>query len=314
MPRWNRPANRPGAFDAGRIRRRLPGMRLDKGGLRLFGILGIDVFLHWSWAVVAAIEIGTRKNTYASQAWNVAEYLALFAIVLMHEFGHALACRSVGGTAERIILWPLGGVAFVAPPPRPGAVLWSIAAGPLVNLVLLPVCLGLMLTVGSVTGARSDAHQFFLALSAINLVLLAFNLLPFYPLDGGQILRALLWFFIGPLRSLRVACVVGLFGAAALAVGALYRGSTWLGILAAFGALRAWKTYQAASAPRRKGLACPGCGSAPPIAPVWVCRCGARFDAFEHGGVCPTCTALVDRVACPECQSPSPVPAWGVQG
>ena len=67
------------------------------------------------------------------------EYLALFLIVLMHEFGHALACRQVGGTANRIVLWPLGGVAYVNPPQRPGATLWSIVAGPLVNVVFLPI-------------------------------------------------------------------------------------------------------------------------------------------------------------------------------
>src|SRR5213078_4291206 len=66
----------------------------------------------------------------------------LFAIVLLHEFGHALACRQVGGRADRILLWPLGGVAFVDPPPRAGAMLWSIVAGPLVNVLLAPVTIG----------------------------------------------------------------------------------------------------------------------------------------------------------------------------
>src|SRR5438477_7968109 len=71
--------------------------------------------------------------------WGVLEYLSLFVIVLIHEFGHALACRQVGGVANRIVLWPLGGVAFVNPPRRPGAYLWSIAAGPLVNVALIPI-------------------------------------------------------------------------------------------------------------------------------------------------------------------------------
>ncbi len=79
---------------------------------------------------------------YSSVTWNVLEYLALFLIVMLHEFGHALACRQVGGTANQIVLWPLGGVAYVDPPPRPGATLWSIAAGPLVNVALLPVLFG----------------------------------------------------------------------------------------------------------------------------------------------------------------------------
>ena len=54
-------------------------------------------------------------------AWPVLEYLALFLIVLIHEFGHTLACRQVGGQANQIVLWPLGGVAYVdARGPRPG--------------------------------------------------------------------------------------------------------------------------------------------------------------------------------------------------
>src|ERR1700727_869497 len=115
----------------------------SKGSIHLFRLAGIDVFLNWSWFLVAAYEISTRKGTYSSIGWNVLEYLALFLIVLMHEFGHALACRQVGGTANRIMLWPLGGVAYVDPPQRAGATLWSIAAEPLVNVALLPVLWGL---------------------------------------------------------------------------------------------------------------------------------------------------------------------------
>lgn len=111
----------------------------SNGSIHLFSVAGIDVSLHISWFFVAAYEISIRKNYYHSPAWNVAEYLALFGIVLLHEFGHAFACRSTGGKADRIMLWPLGGVAYVQPPPRPGAFLWSIAAGPLVNVALLPV-------------------------------------------------------------------------------------------------------------------------------------------------------------------------------
>src|ERR671931_1018492 len=106
---------------------------------QLFRFAGIDVFLHGSWVFVAALEISLRGRRYPSIAWHVAEYLALFLIVTLHEFGHALACRQVGGTANKIVLWPLGGVAYVDPPPRPGATLWSIAAGPLVNVALLPI-------------------------------------------------------------------------------------------------------------------------------------------------------------------------------
>jgi len=104
----------------------MPGAR---GAIRIFRLAGIDVFLHWSWFVVAYYEIQARRGGYSSLVWNAAEYLAVFVIVTMHEFGHSLACRSVGGTANQIVLWPLGGVAYVDPPQRPGATLWSIAAG-----------------------------------------------------------------------------------------------------------------------------------------------------------------------------------------
>src|SRR5579862_1124483 len=108
------------------------------GSFRIFAVAGISVYVHWSWLVVGYLELQFRKSSYTSWPWNVAEYLMLFLIVLLHEFGHAFACRQVGGRADEIMLWPLGGVAFVNPPARPGALLWSIAAGPLVNVVLVP--------------------------------------------------------------------------------------------------------------------------------------------------------------------------------
>lgn len=111
----------------------------QSGSIHLFRLAGVDLYLHWSWFLVAIYEIQSQSGKYSSVAWNVAEYLALFLIVLTHEFGHAMACRSVGGTANRILLWPFGGVAYVSPPQRPGATLWSIAAGPLVNVALMPI-------------------------------------------------------------------------------------------------------------------------------------------------------------------------------
>src|SRR5687768_9960861 len=89
------------------------------GSIPLFRISGVQVYLHWSWLLVAVIEVQLRTNAYSAQVWNVAEYLMLFGIVLLHEFGHVIACRQVGGQADRIVLWPLGGIAYVTPPPRP---------------------------------------------------------------------------------------------------------------------------------------------------------------------------------------------------
>ncbi len=221
---------------------------LTAGCLRLFRIAGIQVYLHWTWLAVAYFEIVSRVNKYQSMTWNVIEYLALFGIVLLHEFGHALACRQVGGQANRIMLWPLGGVAYVQPPPRPGALLWSIAAGPLVNVILIPVTfIALLIATG---GARlpnelPDFVHFLLSIALINLVLLVFNLMPIYPLDGGQILQAMLWFVIGRARSLMVSGIIGIAGAAGLIVLALVRRQDkWLALVAIFVAWQAWRGFQ----------------------------------------------------------------------
>jgi Zn-dependent protease len=154
----------------------------------------------------------------------------------MHEFGHALACRQVGGKADHIILWPLGGVAFVQPPHRPGAHLWSIAAGPLVNVILFPVLVGLNLWArnSGLWIESPDLARFLRDVAWINAGLLIFNVLPIYPLDGGQILQSLLWFFTGFTRSLKIATFIGFIGAALFGLYALMSRSLWLGILAVF--------------------------------------------------------------------------------
>src|SRR5262245_36865400 len=207
-----------------------------KGSIHLFQFAGINVFLHWSWFLVALFEINNRRSNYSSFTWNVLEYVSLFLIVLLHEFGHSLACRQVGGKADQIVLWPLGGVAYVAPPPRPGATLWSIAAGPLVNVALVPI-LGIFWAISQSMHWRDslpNPHAFLEAVSVVNLSLLIFNLLPIYPLDGGQILRSLLWFVLGRARSLMVTTIVGFVGVALLIGVAVLARSVWLGVLSAF--------------------------------------------------------------------------------
>lgn len=206
------------------------------GAIRLFRFAGITVYLHFTWFLVAAYFVTTLQNRFQSPIWAIYEYVALFAIVLLHEFGHALACRSVGGQANRIVLWPLGGIAFVNPPPRPGAMLWSIAAGPLVNVALVPVLhmLVLFLRNSPLYYTLPDAYRLAVDVRFINTLLLIFNLLPIYPLDGGQVMRALLWFPLGRIRSLQIASALGLVGSVGLGLFALWRVDLWLGVLAFF--------------------------------------------------------------------------------
>src|SRR5208283_4848958 len=191
-----------------------------------------------------------------------------FLIVTLHEFGHSLACRQVGGQANQIVLWPLGGVAYVDPPPRPGATLWSIAAGPLVNVVLIPILMGtgrMSFLLGWYT-AVPDLRTLIHAVFYIDVGLLIFNILPIYPLDGGQIFRSLLWFVLGRARSLMVATILGFLGVVAFIGLAFWAHDIWLGAIAAFMLMNCWGGLRHAQVllrfaklPRRQGFACPAC-------------------------------------------------------
>jgi len=291
-----------------------------QGSIRLFRFSGIDVFLHWSWFVVAAYEINGRTRSYSSLTWNVLEYLALFLIVTLHEFGHSLACRQVGGQANQIVLWPLGGVAYVNPPQRPGATLWSIAAGPLVNVVLAPIIMGIgrMSLLWGWYAAVPDLRTLIHAIFYIDVGLLIFNILPIYPLDGGQILRAVLWFVLGRARSLMVATIVGFVGIAAFFGLALWSRDSWLGLIAVFMLMNCWSGLQHARAllrfaklPRRFGFACPACKNSPPIGDYWKCgKCSQAFDTFQTGAVCPHCITHYAATKCLDCGAMHPMNEW----
>ncbi len=226
---------------------------MGSGTIRLFRFAGVEVFLHFSWFLVAAYWVTVLSRRYEQIGWAIAEYCVLFVVVLLHEFGHAFACRSTGGRADRIVLWPLGGIAYVQPPPRPGAILWSTAAGPLVNVALIPVFELLIFLAWNTQlfPLSQDGLTFLTTLRLINFGLLIFNLLPIYPLDGGQMLRALLWFPFGPIRSLQVASVIGFLGAFAMAGLAFMMRSIWFGILAFFVLSRAIAGWQQAQALQR---------------------------------------------------------------
>jgi Zn-dependent protease len=248
------------------------------------------------------------------------ETLGLFLIVIMHEFGHQLACRQVGGTTHDIVLWPLGGVAYVNPPQRPGAQLWSIAAGPLVNVILIPI-LAAMVSVSAHSGwpeTHPDAYNLFNSIYIINFVLLVFNLLPVYPLDGGQILRSLLWFLFGRANSLMVASIIGFIGVIGLIGFALYAQSIWIGILAFFALINCWAGFKQAKMLskvekiiRRPGFACPSCHMQPPLGELWRCgQCRQPFDTFLTQGICPHCQAQFNLTQCLDCGQRSPMNEW----
>jgi Zn-dependent protease len=308
-------------------------MDLTSGSFRLFRAAGISVYLHWSWLLWAWVVITLYPERYQAPAWKVVEYVSLFAIVLLHEFGHAFACRSVGGRADRIVLWPLGGVAYVAPPPRPGAFLWSIAAGPLVNLLLFAASILLWIAVPDCISWDhgwsqrwpedvADPNRFLSTMAVLNAFMLLFNLLPIFPLDGGQILQGLLWFGVGRLRSLQLASLTGIVlgGLGFLCSLVLPFGlpGILLAFLAAFIAFHSYTVFQHAGnalylleLPRHDECACRFCGIAPPRGPFWVCdHCRTRFDLFDTRGKCPACGAWYLEPDCPHCRHTNHIDRW----
>jgi hypothetical protein len=187
----------------------------------------------------------------------------------------------------------------------------------------VPVIAGLIWArTGVGWGADSaDYRQFLQALFWINAGLLAFNLLPVYPLDGGQILRSLLWFAVGRARSLQIATILGIAGVVVLAGGLLWlQPHRWLftlliaGFLASqclSGLRHARLMLALEKLPRHAGFRCPSCRQTPPGGPLWPCpSCGRAFDPFSTGGVCPHCAAPRAAIPCPHCGTGSPPAAW----
>jgi len=303
------------------------------GAFRIFSVAGIDVYLHWTWFIVAFIVFRNPIGEYDSPIWNAVEYLSLFGIVLLHEFGHAFACRQVGGRADTIMLWPLGGIAFVSPPPRPGPVLWSIAAGPLVNVLLIPLTWQYLLPALRLEKAGSDLQQYAQHIAFLNFWLLILNMLPVYPMDGGQILQALLWFLIGRAHSLMVVSIIGMVGGGVflllagflilvqLGQGQGEIGGIFLVLLvlmplfvlgrSVLGFRQALALQRLQHGPRHRDFACPACGESPPAGEFWRCdNCQTRFDTFEHHSECPECGKHFPRTTCITCHKSNPIDTW----
>ncbi len=295
-----------------------------RGAFRLFRIAGITVYLHYTWFLAILFFAQSPIERYSSTGWDYAEAIGLFAIVLTHEFGHALATRSVGGKADTIILWPFGGIAFVNAPRRPLATLWAIAAGPLVNVILLPVLWGLThLAIAHSASLDPNLIKFLFALELMNIVLLVFNILPIYPLDGGQILSSILWFFMKETRAIRIAAGIGMIGSIALVVFLLSRGGgigsniytiLIIGFLF-FSARRAYIAAGQRAAPPsvHSNCHCPNCHNSPPTGLDMKCpECNTQFDIFAASAVCPGCGHRYTHVpiTCGNCHTTSPIADW----
>jgi Zn-dependent protease len=186
--------------------------------LRLGRIAGVEIGVNWSWPIAFALIMwllaagvfparspGLDDPTYVAMGAGAA--VAFFASIVFHELGHALQARRDGVLIDRITLWVFGGVArFSRPFPSPGVEFRIALAGPAVSLT---VGVGLLLGAALLPLPLSlDAVLSWLGY--INLVLLAFNLLPALPLDGGRVVRAALWRIQGDfVGATRVAAGLG---------------------------------------------------------------------------------------------------------
>jgi Zn-dependent protease len=187
-----------------------------KWSLKLGKLFGIDVYLHFTFLLLLGfLGLYYWRSTHevAGALEGVGFIVALFACVLLHEFGHALMARRYGIKTRDITLLPIGGVARLEKiPEEPVRELWVALAGPAVNVVIAALLfIGLLATGGlsSTQEFTESGGSFFQRLLVVNLIIVAFNLLPAFPMDGGRVLRALLAFKMGRRRATIIAANVG---------------------------------------------------------------------------------------------------------
>lgn len=216
-----------------------------------FGIgtyFGIRVRVHIFFVIFVALELLRLQEPMWTLRWTA----ILFGSVLLHEFGHALACRRVGGQADDILLWPLGGLAFCAPPRRPWPEFVTVIWGPLVNVILCAIAYTALWVMLGADGMPVTFNPFerYLApvyvlsplealladIFVVNYILLLFNmLLVFYPFDGGRLVQIALWTRLGYGRSVMLATGVGMVGAVGIALWGLAAATFLLVLIGVFG-------------------------------------------------------------------------------
>ncbi len=212
---------------------------------RLGSLLGFPIYLDLSWfliVIVLAWMLATLHfpialpDLKAGTYWmmGIAGTLGLFLSVLLHELGHAVAARRCGLEMRGITLFIFGGVAEMADEPQQPKHEFIVAiAGPLVTLVIVVLTFAIT-AVGPLIALPEPVSAVVFYLAVINFILLVFNMVPAFPLDGGRVLRALLWQLKGSLRwATRITSSIGAgFGLFLIVMGvfALITGNVWSAI------------------------------------------------------------------------------------
>jgi stage IV sporulation protein FB len=224
------------------------GAWLLSGRVPLFTAFGIRVQAHSSLIICVALVLLFGLGQGFTWQDRVQSMTVLFAIVLLHEFGHCFAARWVGGSADEIVMHPLGGLALASPPRRPLPTFITVAGGPAVNLLICLFCgAALWVAIGKFPKnpfifapygtfhSWLNLYRYAWWIFQISWMLFIFNMMPIFPLDGGQILQSILWPWFGFYKSMNFACITGMIGAVLGGMIALATLQIWLAILAIMG-------------------------------------------------------------------------------
>ena len=178
--------------------------------LRIGTIAGIRVELHVTFLLFvgwAALSQGLLTGNAAGAIRGVALLLLIFGCVLLHELGHALAARRYGIRTRDIVLLPIGGIARLQRmPDRPSQEVVVALAGPAVNVVIVAL---LWLVLGRFPEPTEIGDDLVKSLFWVNVLMVTFNLIPAFPMDGGRVLRALLAMRLPYVRATRIAAGIG---------------------------------------------------------------------------------------------------------
>ena len=196
-----------------------------KWSLKIARVSGIDVYLHFTFVLLIlwiALAYWQLEGSIDAVVSGVGFIIALFACVVLHEFGHALTARKFGIRTRSIVLLPIGGIASIEKTPEdPRQEILIALAGPAVSFAIAGV-LWLLLSaaggIGAVNTLSLSEGGFLQRLMLVNLLLGAFNLLPAFPMDGGRVFRAMLSLRLGPVRATRIAALVAQAAAVLLAL------------------------------------------------------------------------------------------------
>lgn len=208
--------------------------------VKLGSLGGIGVYIHWTfWMLMGIYAISAMGRSGLAGGIEAAAFIAaVFACVLAHEFGHAAAAAYYGIKTIDITLMIVGGMARLARiPDKPIQEFVIAVAGPAVN-VLIGAILFAAVALGSLipepTGWIATSMSFAENLLIANIVLVLFNLLPAFPMDGGRVLRSILAMSQGQLRATETAASVGRWMALLFALAAVYMGEFSLFLVAGF--------------------------------------------------------------------------------